>query len=139
MDQGSGTRDQVTGKGTGTKDSPSVAEAVASPLPETSPMRLFTNSWTTAYEAFFKTPYLFQGAKDGTAASKLVKTGIPVCVLIDIARKAWVNPGGFNSKQAVSIAGFAARFNEIRAENTQVEALPQPEKKPLSAYLHEVL
>lgn len=99
------------------------------------PKRVFTDAWCEAYSAHFGYQYAFSGAKDGAAADRLLKTGVPQPELIRIAKLAWGNPTGFNSKQAVSLAGFASRFNEIRAE---VASSPAP-AKPNSKYSQEVL
>lgn len=66
-------------------------------------------------------PYTFQGAKDGAAAAKLLKTGLTPDQLLAVAREAWKRPEDFNCKQAATLAGFASRFNDIR-----VELAPKP-------------
>lgn len=87
------------------------------PVPP-SPKRQLTDAWMAAYEKFHGVKYLFQGAKDGLAADKLLKLDLPVEKIIEIARAAWENPEGFNCKQASELARFAACFNAIRTEIT---------------------
>jgi len=81
------------------------------------PMRQLTDIWCNAFQAFHGDRYLFCGAKDGSAAAKLVASGIPIEEIIAVARKAWANRDGFWSKHAITLAQFASRFNEIRQEN----------------------
>jgi hypothetical protein len=76
----------------------------------------FTDRWIEEYEKSNGFPYFFQSAKDGTAATRLIKLGLTVDELIAVAKEAWAHPGWFNCKQASSLAGFACRFNEIRHE-----------------------
>jgi hypothetical protein len=63
--------------------------------------------------------YMFQGAKDGTAADRLLRLGLTVTEIMGVAEEAWKHPDWFNCKQAASLAGFACRFNEIRMEQLQ--------------------
>lgn len=72
-------------------------------------------------------PYSFQGAKDGRAADQLLKTGLEPAKILALAVEAWKRPTDFNCKQAVTLAGFAARFNDIRAE---LAPKPVPTIKP---------
>jgi len=77
----------------------------------------FIALWSAAYEDFFGVSYKVQNGKDGKAADGLlaIKNATPE-QLIEIARQAWNRKDGFNCKHAASLSGFAARFNEIRAE-----------------------
>lgn len=81
-----------------------------------SPHSLFVELWTNAYHNFFQTRYAFNGGKDGAAVKRLLATGCEPNELVEIAVDAWRRPKEFNCKQAVSIAGFSSRFNEIRSE-----------------------
>lgn len=79
-------------------------------------MRFFTDTWCEEYQKATGNRYLFQGSKDGSAAARLLKLGLPTWEIIGIAQEAWRHPDWFNCKQAASLAGFAGRFNEIREE-----------------------
>lgn len=77
----------------------------------------FIALWSAAYEDFFGVSYKVQNGKDGKAADGLlVLKGASPEQLIEIARKSWNRKDGFNCKHAVSLSGFASRFNEIRGE-----------------------
>lgn len=91
----------------------------------TSRKRELTDSWCAAFQSQFRRRYLFQGAKDGKAADKLLTLGMSVSELVAAAQEAWKRPDEFNCKQAVSLAGFACRFNEICAV-----IYPQPTAPP---------
>lgn len=75
-----------------------------------------TDAWCEQYKQYFGCPYLFQGAKDGAAAGRLLKLGMAVEEIMGIARSAWGHGEWFNCKHAASLAGFVCRFNEIRQE-----------------------
>lgn len=91
-------------------------EEGTSPKGSDSPKRQLTDLWCLRYKETFNAPYMFQGAKDGKAADSLTSLQLPPQEIIEIALKAWRNSGGFWSKQASSLAGFASKFNEIRGE-----------------------
>lgn len=76
----------------------------------------FIKAWADAYQAAFGVAYLFAGGKDASAVKRLLASGLSGSDLLALAQAAWKKPGAFNCKQAVSIAGFASRLNEIRAE-----------------------
>lgn len=78
--------------------------------------KIFTDVWCSEYQKATGNKYLFQGAKDGSAAARLLKLGLPMWEIIGIAQEAWNHPDWFECKQAASLAGFACRFNEIRRE-----------------------
>lgn len=78
----------------------------------------FIRRWTALYPKFHDgEEYLFQGAKDGSAVSRLLKMKQKTpdewerCFVA-----AWKRPDLFNCAFAASIAGFVSRFNEIGAE-----------------------
>lgn len=81
--------------------------------------RRLTDAWCEAYAKAHGFRYMFQGAKDGTAADRLLKLGLTVTEIMTVAIEAWKHPDWFNCKQAASLAGFACRFNEIRMEQLQ--------------------
>ena len=81
-----------------------------------SPKKQLTDLWCSKYQATFNCPYMFQGAKDGKAADSLLSLRLQPETVIEIAVRAWMNNGGFWSKQAHSLSGFASKFNEIRGE-----------------------
>lgn len=69
---------------------------------------------------------LFFG-KDGEAAESLLALkGASPEGLIELARRSWGRRGEFNGRHAASLAEFATRFNEIRAE---VGARREPAKE----------
>jgi hypothetical protein len=76
----------------------------------------FTDLWCSQYEQATGNRYLFQGAKDGQAADRLLASKIPWTEIFQVANWAWEHPEQFNAKHAASLAGFASRFNEIRHE-----------------------
>lgn len=100
------------------------------------------DGWFDAYFKFHKTTYLVQGGKDASAAQRLisaettnratmVEMGEPllderpiVDALLDTAWEAWKHLDKFNCKQAVTISGFASRYNDIVVElkSTKVTA-----------------
>ena len=93
-----------------TTPAPSAAE------PKASAHTAFVNAWGDAYLEAFGDPYIFAGGKDGSAVKRLLKSGLPTDDLLALARAAWSRGHLFNCKQAASIAGFASRLNDIRAE-----------------------
>lgn len=78
--------------------------------------RRLTDLWCLYYEKAHGFKYMFQGAKDGTAADRILRLGVGVQELINVAVEAWKHPDWFNCRQAASLAGFVCRFNEIREE-----------------------
>lgn len=84
----------------------------------------FIQDWVEAYKAHWKFGYVFAGAKDGTAVKTLLKA-MPSSEALRVARAAWAH-GGFWCKQAATIAGFASKLNEIRAELALPVAAPKP-------------
>lgn len=106
--------------------------------PSLSPKRQFTDAWMREFELFFSEKYLFQGAKDGQAADRLVKLGIPTEKLIEIARDAWARPDGFNCKHATDLSRFAAAFNAIRAELSTRPAGPESKQRGESLTLKKL-
>lgn len=78
--------------------------------------RELTDEWCRRYQEVHGCKYFFQGVKDASAASRLLKLGMSVEELINIAQAAWEHMEWFNCKQSASLAGFACRFNEIRQE-----------------------
>lgn len=99
--------------GDGQAVAPQVAEPSSKPP---SPKRGLTDAWCAAYRQQHIVPYVFQGAKDGKAADRLLTCGIPVPKLMEYARAAWRHPDWFWCKQAATLAGFAARVNDIIQE-----------------------
>lgn len=79
----------------------------------------FIEKWVIAYENQQGISYKFNGGKDGKAVTSLLALKLTAEQLIEIAVEAWKRPLDFNCRQAVSIAGFSSRFNEIRAELKQ--------------------
>ncbi len=78
--------------------------------------QVFVDKWCVEYQTRLKAPYIFNGAIDGKAVNKLltiVKDNVTVDDVLSVAYEAWENPDGFWCKQAVTIAGFASKFNNI--------------------------
>lgn len=92
--------------------------------------RLFTDNWMLEFQKSFGVPYKFEGAKDGTAAVSLLKTGIPPENLIKIAKKAWSNQSLFWCKHALTLAGFSSKFNEIRGDIGELKSLSNSNLRP---------
>lgn len=94
-----------------------------------SPTRALTDAWMAAYKrAHDGCGYVFIGAKDGTAAARVLKSGLSVAEIIDVAEKAWAlhrRYGGekpaFWCKMASGFASFASHFNQIREETMTVK------------------
>jgi len=76
----------------------------------------FKNSWMSRYESVFSRKYVFSGAKDGSAVSRLEKTGLAASELIGLAVKAWGSSDQFTRSVSATIAGFCSRLNNIQAE-----------------------
>lgn len=75
----------------------------------------FVQGWTESFEKANKVKYQFDGGKDGRAAKELVRMGIPIPHLIEIAKKAWAWKGNvFLSGKSLTIHGFRHHFNEIQ-------------------------
>ena len=106
------------------KEGNPTAEGSAEKPKPVSQKRKLTDGFMEAYSKAFGRPYVFQGAKDGKAADKLLASGLAVDDIITTAQKAWRHPDWFNCKQAVSLAGLASRYNEICAE------IQNPPKEP---------
>lgn len=79
------------------------------------PLRELTDAWLRAYREEFGVDYLFQGAKDGAAAARLLRFMSPAQAMA-LAKKAWRHRGEFWCKQAATLAGFAGAVNQIRQE-----------------------
>lgn len=96
------------------------ADAIASvKAPESkNAMRDLTDRWMNAFQTANRHRYTgfdLNGAKEGAAAARLLKTGLAPSEIISIAVEAWKH-GGFNCEHAVTLAGFASRFENIRRE-----------------------
>lgn len=71
--------------------------------------------------------YLFQGAKDGAAVSRLLKAcGKTPEELERVFVAAWKHSDLFNCKNAASIARFVGSYNEIRAELNALKPTAPP-------------
>jgi hypothetical protein len=100
------------------KGVPSTEESTEKVKP-TETVRELTDAWCVAYERAFLRKYHFAGIKDSQAAKRLLDTGLSVLELLEVAKAAWAaqeERGKFWSKHAASLAGFSARFNDIRNE-----------------------
>ncbi len=78
----------------------------------------FIRRWIALYPEYHEgSEYLFQGGKDGSAVSRLLKSKEkPMDDWERCFVAAWKRPDLFNCAFAASISGFASRFNEIGAE-----------------------
>ncbi len=81
-----------------------------------SPIRHFSDRWTTAYRSDLGVPYLHGGAKDTLAIKRLLTADPSVDEWIKLAQQAWKSRHKFWCKQSVTICGFASKVNEIRQE-----------------------
>lgn len=89
-------------------------EGTTSPL-----VKDMVNLWRSEYQKAHGEPYVPQWAADGKAAKALVAAGITKERMVELARNAWQsqkNSKAFWCKQAASLRGFAAKFNEISNE-----------------------
>lgn len=110
----------------GNHQDPSIKPSSPAPAaaePKASAHTVFVKAWGDAYLEAFGDPYLFAGGKDGSAVKRLLKAGLTTEELLVIARAAWGRGHLFNCKQAASIAGFASRLNDIRAEIRGVKTI----------------
>lgn len=82
--------------------------------------RRLTDLWCKSFEEIFGLSYKFDGTRDGKGADALLKVnGHTPEELLEIARRAWAKKDSakaFWCKHAVTLSGFASRFNEIRSE-----------------------
>lgn len=107
-----GNSDTKTPQG---KEEPTVKTEVP---PAASFAKVFVEGWSAAYEADRGVKYVFGGAKDGTAVKRLAAIGLSSDELLAMARRAWKQRGKafFYCEKVVTIATFAAFFNQVRAE-----------------------
>lgn len=75
----------------------------------------FTAGWEHAYQSFNNEKYPHGGAKDVQAIKRLLNIGA-VSDLLDTAWDAWQHPDKFNCAAAITIAGFASRYANIKLE-----------------------
>ncbi len=89
-----------------------------------SPQKEFIEQWHTAYETRHGCKYQFQGVKDGSAASRLVKCQLP-SDLITLAKGAWKqaekNPNDWTFAHSDTIARFASEINGIQSKLKNLE------------------
>jgi hypothetical protein len=90
---------------------------------EVSPITQFTKLWVESYQKELGVKYLHQGAKDALAIKRLIAVEPNPEHWMALARTAWDNRDKFWCKQALTIAGFASKINEIRGE---IGALSKP-------------
>lgn len=99
----------------------------------TSETRLFTDGWMERFKAAHNQPYKFSGAKDGKATSELLKLGLPVETLLDIAEGAWRLNGDheWERTMAFQISSFSSQFNAISlVVKAQAKAVPKTDYRP---------
>jgi len=93
----------------------------------------FIKGWCDSYEKAWGMKYAVDGGRDGKAVKELLRMGIVIVDLLEIAKSAWAKSrtgSFFNCKQAASIHGFKTRFNEIRAElKTGGSSKPTPSEQ----------
>lgn len=78
-------------------------------------LKTATEFWVADYQTDLGQKYVHGGAKDAKGAKKLLAV-IGVDEFRTTARAAWKRSDLFNCKQALTICGFAARYNDIRRE-----------------------
>lgn len=93
----------------------------------------FIAEWAAAFKNDRDAAYKFEGGRDGKAVKALLAFNEDVDELIALAQAAWkkTGPRFFWCEKAVTIASFASRLNEIRAE---LDALPANGHKKPSPY-----
>lgn len=98
------------------------------PKPEKAPAdprhKQFIEAWSFAYTQHFQARYTFNGPIDGKALKTFLSANdADIETIINTAREAWKrqdeDPFCKACKQSVSIRGFFALWNEIRAELTR--------------------
>lgn len=108
----------------------------------------FIKGWHDNYKAAFGLDYQFDGGKDGKAVKELLKMGILVVDLLEIAKSAWGrmkwDKYGWACKQSVTIHGFRHAFNQIRVDlknehPTSPPVNPQPHKPTNDELLRQAL
>lgn len=98
------------------KDKDKDKEKEKDKMPSSSPKRQLTDFWCERFKEVLNAPYKFNGVIDGKAADELIKLGLSKEDILSVAEKAWLNRGGFWSKQAITLAGLSSKFNQIREE-----------------------
>jgi hypothetical protein len=74
----------------------------------------FIEGWCQNYKSVWKVDYQMDGGRDGKAVKELLAMGILRIDLLEIAKKAWLaKPQTFDTKQACTIHGFRAYFNQL--------------------------
>jgi hypothetical protein len=100
------------------KERSSRAVRDTTPNPE---VKVFIDEWCETYEAQFGNRYVVQGGKDGASVKRLLgSSGLAAMELIQVATRAWSVPNDakrfYWCNRAITIATFAARWNEIVRE-----------------------
>lgn len=82
--------------------------------PQSAHKRL-TDLWCEEYANHFGYNYAFVGGRDGKAVKDLLRFGVDVGEIIEIAKAAWgKSKSDFDCKNSVSLPKFVSKFNEIR-------------------------
>lgn len=120
----------------GKKSTPEGVAADAASATDSKPMAKFEASWLSEFESHFGCRYVVNYPRDRKALNVILPTISPE-ELIEVAKRAWKNPDGFWSKQAVTISSLCYKFNEIRAEVTPNGHKPNGTAKPVDPGLVE--
>lgn len=94
----------------------------------------FIEGYCALYRQHFKEPYIFAGAKDGTAVKRLLAAKVPVDKALAVARESF-SRSGYPWDMASSIAGLVSSWSIIVAA---LAKRPEPFKPSLGPSKFEI-
>jgi hypothetical protein len=96
--------------------------------------RAFIEGWCQNYKSAWNVDYKMDGSRDGKAVKELLNMGILRLDLLEIAKQAWSSkPQTFETKQACTIHGFRAYFNQLNLFARSGGALHRKTQKEIDA------
>jgi len=93
----------------------------------------FIAGYCELYEQYFGSPYLFGGAKDGTAAKRLLASGVEVEEALNLVRAAFTQ-NGYPYDNAATLAGFVAAWPLLIAKESKRLQRSPTFSKPVSRW-----
>jgi len=97
-----------------------LAKSPSASSPPSSNHGAFIAGWCQNFKAKFGFDYAFSGGQDAKAVKELLKMGILLVDLLEIAKEAWnrmgQSPRAFYCEQASTISAFRKNLNQIRTE-----------------------
>ena len=108
------------------------------PIPQPNRVNEFRTAWNEAFKAAQGFDYVPDYGKDGRAISAMLKRGLTVEQLIDLAKRAWAvkdKPGTFWCAKLVSPSMLAAKLNELNAEVNNAEHKRSATANPRNAFI----